>query len=137
MIMLLAISMMIVVLGAALWVWTSRAEGGRARRFSSRNDVDVETLHAASYGNSNVSKAQLEEGLKEIASTLGVPMLKLRPSDRFKVELAAEAGWEADDGLNVLTTLAERRLARKDGSPIPVEKIETVDDYIRIVMSSS
>jgi len=94
-------------------------------------------MHATFYGSSRVSRAELAQALGEVSSCLGVAANRLRPSDRFDKELAAERGWEFDDPLGALTAIAEKRLAKKGLDPKLVGQIMTVDDYVRLVATEA
>jgi len=46
--------------------------------------------------------------LREVSSATDIPLGKLRPRDRFEVELAPLRGWEFDDGLLLLPECMKR-----------------------------
>lgn len=130
--MMLVVGFAVVVLTVALY-WNSRTERIRRNLFAGRKDVSVDEIYARFYSDSVVSKPQLEQALREVANCLGVPATRLLPSDRFLIELAPEPGWEFDDGLGILTSLAEKKLLEQGSrDPTAVAQIQTVDDYVRL-----
>lgn len=58
-----------------------------------------------------------------------MPKAKLRPSDRFAVELAPKKGNEWDSGYGILL-FALQSQAKRTGKKLS-KKIETLDDYVR------
>jgi hypothetical protein len=117
---------------AAAIVWGAQASKGRRRTLRDRPELSVGEIHASYYADSSISKAVVERALGEISEDLGVPLGKLRPEDRFEVELGPARGWEFDDDLSDLAARARHRLAESGALP-DVAPIRTVDDYIRLV----
>lgn len=81
------------------------------------------------YKESGLDKVLVVELLEHVAQELGLPVEKLRPGDRFSVELAPRCGNEWDSGYGIL--LYElKRLAKKRGRSVQ-GKIDSIDDYLR------
>jgi hypothetical protein len=120
------------IIAVGVWYWEIRTRRASRLPFSDRPSMSSDELHRAFYAGSDVSKAQMETGLGEIARALGVPAGRLRPSDRFDAELAPEEGWEFDDGLGRLTAVAEGKLIERGLNREWVVRIKTVDDYVRL-----
>lgn len=110
-----------------IWFFGRKAEARRADRFSERSAVDPVDLWRARYEESGVSRASVESALRLVSSATGVPVGRIRPEDRFAVELAPERGWEFDDGLAEISWYVE---SKSKGSSADVE---TVDDLIRLL----
>lgn len=81
------------------------------------------------YKDSGLDKALVVEILEHVAHELRLPVEKLRPSDRFSVELAPSKGSEWDSGYGILlyelSSLAKKRKLRD------AMKIDSIDDYLR------
>ena len=131
--MVIAIVVMILVAVGTALLWNALASRSRRSPFKERTEMTLDELYSQYYSGSDLRKEIVADALRDISETLGVPLGKLRPTDRFHGELNAPAGWEYDDGLGILSSRAEKKLANKDLSPTVVTSIETVDDYIRLM----
>lgn len=123
------------IAGVVAWIWQARVRGARNNFLETRPEMAIDEIYEKFYADKTVSKETVSRALAEIASALNVPAGRLRPSDRFGKELAPPAGWEDDDELGVLASIAKDRLARAEADTT-VESIRTVDDYIRLVPAS-
>ena len=97
----------------------------------SREDIPPETMHAAHFAAFGLDVELVVEILTHMAGELDVPVTKLRPSDRFDVEVAPDwwSGWDSGVAILLLdlTSMAKRRGVRIE------QGIATVDDYIRVM----
>lgn len=64
-----------------------------------------------------------------MAWCLELPREKLRPSDRFDVELAPEKGYEYDDPTNVFIFFINKEI-NQCGYKVESEEIKSIYDYI-------
>jgi hypothetical protein len=116
---------------AAIWFYRAggRADEARRARLTDREELSVEEFKSRYYATENIGVTQLGELLEEVARTLNVPRGKLRPTDRFAVELAPEKSWEADDGVGILARLLAKHFTlQPDAAP---QTVQTLGDYIR------
>jgi len=128
--------LLVIVVGlAAAVVWEAQASKGRRRMLRDRPELTIGEIYDSYYADSSISKDVVGQALGEIAEDLNVPPGKLRPQDRFDVELGPTPGWEYDDDMSDIMARARRRLADSQDSP-DVSSIRTVDDYVRLVASS-
>lgn len=109
---------------AAIWFFGRKAEALRVARFKNRASLDILEFWSKYYPSGEVSLKSVEEALRLVNEATEVPPGKLRPDDRFAVELAPERGWEFDDGLAEIYWDLE---AKKKGAS---EGIRTVEDLI-------
>lgn len=95
----------------------------------SREDITPEAIHGEFYAKDGLDRGRVVEILTHVAGEIGVPVTKLRPSDRFDVELAPEKWNEWDSGMGILLLDLEH-MAKRRGLRIE-SSIATVDDYVR------
>jgi hypothetical protein len=74
----------------------------------------------------------MRAALQEVAAAIHVPATRLRPTDRFSVELAPAKGWEIDDGTALLAQTIRANSRKADQGPI-----QTLDEYLRAVCSAA
>ena len=96
-----------------------------------REDLSPERFYEIYYADSGIDKILLIELLELAASELCMPVGRLRPEDRFSVELAPRKGDEWDSGYGILLREIARSSKRK-GRKIQ-HNIATLDDYLRIM----
>jgi hypothetical protein len=124
----LILGVLAVAAGAALiWFFGHRADARRADRFPDRPFLEPGALWRKLYRKNEVSLESVEVALRLVSDATTIPAGKLRPTDRFAVELAPERGWEFDDGLAEIAWYLE---AKSKGSS---EGLQTVDDLIRLL----
>lgn len=124
----LALALLVTLAGAALvWFSGKRAEARRAARFSERPLLEPAAIWRDIYHEREVSLHSVETALRLVSEATDVPVGKIRPADRFAVELAPERGWEFDDGLAEISWYVE---SRSKGSSAD---LETVDNLIRLL----
>jgi hypothetical protein len=95
-----------------------RALLSRAKPIVRRPELTVGEIHDSYYADSPISQDVLGRALEEISQDLGVPLGKVRPEDRFDVELGPSPGWQYDD--DVADVMAQARDSRKGDRRRPV-----------------
>lgn len=125
---------MIVILAgvviALVTLASMRSSGVRRKRLAGRDRLTVEEFFHQFYSETGIAFSVVREALWEIANATDVEEGYLRPEDRFDDVLRPAAGWEHDDGLNLLGTNLLQR-ARKAGISLDLPTIRSVDDYVR------
>ncbi|WP_323153190.1 hypothetical protein [Stenotrophomonas maltophilia] len=96
-----------------------------------REGISPEKFYEQYYGESGLDERIVIELLNHVAQELRLPVTKLRPEDRFAVELAPRKGGGWDSGYGILLYEIQRHAKRKG---IHVDrKICTIDDYLRVM----
>lgn len=113
--------------GVIAWHFIPRRE--RLKRFENRPELSWEQIYGEFFAGKNLPKALALELWSEVANSLGLPPGKLRPADRFDIELAPPTGWEFDDDFVVVYWAAERRLKRL-GLRVEHSNVQTLADYV-------
>jgi hypothetical protein len=95
----------------------------------SREPLSPDDFFDAYYKESGLDRVLVIELLAHVAHELELPVEKLRPTDRFSIELALGKGNAWDSGCGILlyelSSLAKRRkLSAK-------MKVDSVDEYLR------
>ncbi|MUV14031.1 hypothetical protein [Noviluteimonas gilva] len=102
--------------------------GDPVKILEARESVGFDAIFDRYYANSGLNPESVHVFLKYMATEMYLPMDKLRPTDRFDVELSQRTSeWDSGFGL-VLDEVM--RSAREAGVEI-TGKIESIDDYIR------
>lgn len=96
-----------------------------------RDDLTEYEFYSRYYDGQGIEKVVVAEILNHIACELSLPASKLRPSDRFSIELAPQKGSAWDSGYGILI-YEIKRLATKKNVRID-NKVETIDDCIRLL----
>lgn len=125
--MLWLMIVLVVAGGALTWYFGKRADAKRVSRFRERASLETDQFWRDFYPGREVTLESVVEALRLVSDTTEVQPGKLRPTDRFTVELAPERGWEFDDGLAEIAWYVE---SKSKGSS---EGLETVDDLIRLL----
>lgn len=99
------------------------------RLLQSRESLSHRQIFDAFYSDSGLDRDLVKELFEHVSAELGLPVGKLRPSDRFTVELAPQKGNEWDSGYAILL-FELQNLASRKGKRID-RPIETIDDYLR------
>lgn len=94
----------------------------------SRESLDDERFYNQYYANSTLPKSLVVELRHEVADALKVPVQKLRPDDRFGKDIGTY--WIISDNLDMLAVKGRNR-AKALGRVVDLQKLNTVDDYIR------
>jgi len=116
----------IVVGMSVLFPWLRRRRS--AAVLEGRESLDDEAFYGRYYTGMNLPKTLVSELRREIAETLRVPAPKLRPEDRFGEQIGTF--WITSEDLDVLSAKGRNR-AKALGLVVDLQKLKTVDDYIR------
>jgi hypothetical protein len=120
----------------AVLLWEIIPDRRRLERFADRENLSLEALYGQYFAQSKLPKRLVFELWNEIAELLRVPPGKLRPSDRFDIELAPVKGWEFDDNTIEVHWAAQRRLKRL-GADADITEIQTLRDYVEFFCNFS
>jgi len=94
-----------------LFAWfmieTARMLRQKRARFRTRPELPLDELERL-FSTRTVTRCDLDRFLTRVERATDIPKGKLRPDDRFAVELAPVRGWEFDDGLNLLPLVLQR-----------------------------
>jgi len=115
-----------------LWLGMKWARMRRVFRFQSRDNLADADWFNCFYANSGLSEKEVMKTLHFVSDALEIPSGLLRPSDRFKIELAPIVGWEYDDGMVELFWLLKDLATKKNIGSLP--EINTIDEFIRFVV---
>lgn len=115
------------IMTVALFVYPKRQ---KELFFSKREPLSEEDIYRQYFLDSGLSQPIVLELWSEVAKTLGIPVGKLRPADRFGQELGGY--WFVGDELDVLSKMAIDRV-RRSGAVLDLSKITTLDEYIKIL----
>jgi hypothetical protein len=99
-----------------------------------RESLDDEAFYGRYYAESKLPKALVSELRHEVAETLKVPAAKLRPDDRFGRQIGTY--WITSEDLDVLAVKGRNR-AKALGLTVDLQKLNTVDEYIRCFAKTS
>jgi hypothetical protein len=135
---MLQLILLVIVLAAGttyIVIGGKRADRARLNRFSDREDVSFDRFYAEHYEALGFDRARVARALSDVAQEINVSTTKLRPADRFDVELAAERGWEFDDGIAVLGRQVVKQGHKLGNDGTKRRCVLTLDDYIRMVVS--
>jgi hypothetical protein len=96
-----------------------------------RDEISPEIFYEQHYAESGLDERLVIELLNHVAQELRLPVTKLRPDDRFVVELAPKKGGAWDSGYGILLYEVQRHASKK-GIKID-RRISTLDDYLRVM----
>jgi len=103
----------------------------RARRFSGREDVSFDQVYSQSFQSLGVHHDISAELWSEAATTLRISAAKLRPTDRFDVELRHHLTWLPFVDLNDdFYWAAVGRLKRLKADKKLFEEAKSLGDYV-------
>jgi len=128
------ITFALIVVGGGTLVWSILSRRSRVKRFEDRDDVSLDSIFEKSFASRGLSKSVVFELWREVATFLQLPPGKLRPTDRFDSELSPGKGWEYDDEIADITSLAWRRL-KSSGKTIDLPQITTLGEYVEFFAS--
>jgi len=120
-------------LSAICMRFTRRHSTRMIAKLGERRTLTMEEFWDEFYSRSGLPRGRAEQVLDLLSEAVEVPVGKLRPSDRFLVELAPQKGiWRemVDDSESSVILLA-LRLEKKYGVHMDLKGIKTVDDYVR------
>jgi len=92
-----------------------------------REPLPLQEMHGSSIAAAQMDFVLFAELMEHVSIELGIPVGKLRPSDRFAVELAPVTR-EWDNGYGIL--IHELVSMAKEKKLTVVGKIESIDDYL-------
>jgi hypothetical protein len=102
----------------------------RRRLFAGRNPVSPDQVLSDYFGPTGLDRDVVVGVWLEIARRLGVPADKLRPTDRFKVELVASGLFDVfDTRKDELARFADS-YANREGRALDLTRVETVGELI-------
>ena len=104
----------------------------KCKRFSGRKEYNPSDLCRIFFSESLLSRSEVLAVLREVSLATDIPLGKLRPSDRFAVELSPVRGWEFDDGL-LLLPLRIQRVFGGNATDYATERTITVGGVIEAV----
>jgi hypothetical protein len=119
----------ILLIAGAVLVWAYVPRRQRFKRFEGRPDLSLDQIYTEFFASKNLPKELVRELWNEVSVALHLPPGKLRPTDRFDLELAAPKGWEFDDDI-VDVQLASKRRLKQSGTQADLSHIKTVADYV-------
>ncbi len=95
----------------------------------SRESLSPDQIYDLYYIGSGLDRVLVIELLNHVGQELRIPTEKIRPEDRFSIELAPKKGNEWDSGYGILLYELKRQATkRKKAISKP---IDTVDDYLK------
>jgi len=115
------------VAAAAAWLYFWQARKGKMSRFADRDDLSLHQIYHSHFSETGVPEKRFVELWTELSRVLEIPAGKLRPSDRFDVELSPPKGFEFNDQINDVKYLIGKYCERTGASPT---SIKTVSDYL-------
>jgi hypothetical protein len=121
----------VIFLGVIYFVSTCNADKEMLERFSDRKPIDFDEFYALHYAGL-IDQKLVQELMEHVADELSIPANKLRPDDRFELELKPLTGWEFDSGQNILFIEIDK-IAKERGKKVDLNTIRTLDDYIKIM----
>jgi hypothetical protein len=108
----------------------------RVKHLGERQLLSMDDFCSQFYPGDNLPKERILDVLKNLSEALEIPAGKLRPSDRFLVELAPlKNTWGSVDDTDFSLILLTERLQKRDGVRIDMKTVKTIDDYIRAACS--
>jgi hypothetical protein len=125
--------LLVLAVGLGVSVVSYMRKRNTARMLTARESISDAEIYRRFYFNSSFDAAQVQELWHEVANALGLPVDKLRPTDRFGSELGGKHLITTDD-LDVLADVARRR-AKRCGLVIDLPHMQTLDDYVRAFLS--
>jgi hypothetical protein len=98
------------------------------RLLAGRDDLDDDEIYQEFYVTSGLNRASVREIWHEIAKDLRLPAAKIRPTDRFGLDIGRY--FYLSEDLDVLAHNAARR-AKRLGISVDLQHLATVDGYVR------
>lgn len=118
---------------AVVWFYFRRADAIRMARFIDREDKGLHDLYTEYFRESGITETNFENLWLELSKTLEIPAGKLRPNDRFDVELSPAKGYEFNDPIREAKYLIGKYC---NNTGAAYELIKTVRDYIEVFGST-
>jgi hypothetical protein len=102
----------------------------KRRVFDSRPSVSIDKIYEQFYSDSGLSKQNVENWWRQVANILSLPADKLRPTDRFGIELGPYRG--IDDEMGDLEKIIADLV---DRNKLKSQRFNTLDDLIKFTAS--
>ena len=118
-----------ILLGA---IGLTLAEGKRrleSIKLAEREALSTDEIYSRYYAHLHLQKSDVVELWNEVADTLKVSASRMRPGDRFGVDIGTFV--LTSDHLDVLGVVAQQR-ANKQGMRIDLSSLSSIDDYIKM-----
>lgn len=96
------------------------------KKLLAREPLDDEAVYSRFYA--GLPKGEVLRTWHDVADTLRVPADRIRPEDRFGKEIGVY--WITSDDLDALASKGRKR-AQELGLTVDLEKLSTVDEYVR------
>jgi hypothetical protein len=96
------------------------------KKLLAREPLDDDTVYSRFYA--GLPKGEVLRTWHDVADTLRVPADRIRPEDRFGKEIGAY--WITSDELDALASKGRKR-AKELGLTVDLQKLSTVDEYVR------
>lgn len=116
---------------AYLFFAERRAKQKREAAFHNRSDMTEEEFFLTYYKDTKIKKETISDVLKVVSDATEIPVMKIRPSDRFDREFALARGFDFDDGISEISRFLKSKMSQMGITETP--KLYTVDDLIRYV----
>ena len=112
---------------AVAWFYFRRGHSLKMAKFADREEKVLRDIYAESFKGSGLTEPSFESTWRELSGMLEISAGKLRPTDRFDVELAPAKGYEFTDQIREVRYLIDKHCSRTGAA---VESIKTVRDYV-------
>jgi hypothetical protein len=122
------INMGAIVTAALNFVMPWRRRQLALKNLLEREPLDDDAVYSRFYASAGLPKAEVLNIWHDIADTLRVPADRIRPDDHFGKEIGVY--WITSEDLDVLAAKGRAR-AKKLGLAVDLEKLSTVDEYVR------
>ena len=103
----------------------------RKKLFAARHTMSPEQVFSEYFSTTDINREVMIGLWLQIARRLGVPADKLRPTDRFTVELVASGSFDPFDGTKDQLAAFADSYAKSHGISLDLTKVETVGDLIQ------
>ena len=126
-----------ILLAAPRWLFTDGPlQKDRVKHLGERQLLSMDDFCSQFYSGEELPRERILDVLKDLSEALEIPAGKLRPSDRFLIELAPlKNTWGSVDDTDFSLMLLTKRLEKQCGVPIDMKTVKTIDDYIRAACS--
>jgi hypothetical protein len=118
-----------------LWLVFQRRRGLHSALLE-RPEIPVSELYRQFYSDLGVAPERFASWWEEVAQAFEVPAGRIRPADRFGVELPFRPMFGANDEDLFLFGALKRQVGRRTAKEA-LPKLETVDQFIRFIASSN
>ena len=106
-----------------------RADEERRKRFSGRSEITLEEFTSTCTEDKPLDHQLVSEFLQDMALAVGIPVGKLRPTDRFSGDLAPPKGWEIDDSIDPIIIRWMARGKKIHGAK-PSKQLRDLNEFV-------